>query len=64
MNIAGWAVLVSVMIFLALWARELFTHAPILIASSADFAPENDVVNKIESEELGSSEEQRRGGNT
>jgi len=60
-KIAGWAVLVSVMIFPALWARELFTHASIL--TSTGFAPENDVVNKIESEELGSSEEQRRGGN-
>ena len=64
MKIAGWAVFVSVMIFLALGARELFTRAPILIASSADFALENDVVNKTESEELGSSEEQQRGGNT
>ena len=61
MKIAGWPVLVSVMIFLTLWARELFTHIPIL--TSAGFAPENDVVNKIESEELSGSEEQRRGGN-
>jgi len=63
-KIAGWAVLVSVLLSPALWAGELFTHAPILIASDADFTPENGVVNKIESEELGSSEEQRRGGNT
>lgn len=44
MKIAGWAVFVSVLLSPALWAGELFTHAPILIASDADFTPENGVV--------------------
>jgi hypothetical protein len=63
-KIAGWAVLISVLISPALWAGELFTHAPILIASDADFTPENGVVSETESEELGGSGEQQRGGNT